>query len=102
MYISRSIKIVPADWRRPLLQLNNSDFFIFSTMLFLIVFFLWGCTPIEALLGKIKMQPEDRIGFVRFRKVGGTTLHMHLKNNMHLCVSQCNDECRYYYYYYHH
>ena len=41
-------------------------------------------------LGKVILGPNDRIGFVRQRKVGSTSLHDYLTETMHLCVSQCD------------
>ena len=40
--------------------------------------------------GPVVLQSGDRIGFVRNRKVGSTTLAIHMRRHLLLCVSQCD------------
>lgn len=38
---------------------------------------------------RLELGPNDRVGFVRFRKVGSTLVHNHLEKRLNMCVSRC-------------
>ena len=42
------------------------------------------------LRAPVAWRPEDRLGFVRHRKTGSTTLHVYMERQLGLCINQCD------------
>lgn len=39
--------------------------------------------------GRVNLRPQDRVGFLRFKKVGSTTVSTYLMNRTAVCINSC-------------